>query len=299
MKINRFEISEFLTGKIIQNESMSRHTTFRIGGCCDLYVEVKTVDELKNLIKYIRKKRIPYFILGAGSNLLVKDNGIKGIVIKLAGDFSKVEFDFKRKVVKAGSSCSLQGLIKKCRDNSLGGMEFLAGIPGTVGGAVVMNAGTTQGNIGSIVKSAALMDDKGKISLIDKSRLKFSYRSSNIKEKGIVLFVELMLKKMNKSNIMKNSDEVKMYRAKTQPIGEFNAGCIFKNPAGDFAARLIDDAGLKGISVGGAVVSNKHANYINNSGNASANDVLRLISKIRKKVKEKYNKKLELEIKVV
>ncbi|OFZ53125.1 MAG: UDP-N-acetylenolpyruvoylglucosamine reductase [Bdellovibrionales bacterium RIFOXYB2_FULL_36_6] len=178
-------------------------------------------------------------------------------------------------------------------------MEFLAGIPGTVGGAVVMNAGTTQGNIGSIVKSAALMDDKGKISLIDKSRLKFSYRSSNIKEKGIVLFVELMLKKMNKSNIMKNSDEVKMYRAKTQPIGEFNAGCIFKNPAGDFAARLIDDAGLKGISVGGAVVSNKHANYINNSGNASANDVLRLISKIRKKVKEKYNKKLELEIKVV
>src|SRR3989339_1728534 len=299
MKINRFEISEFLTGKIIQNESMSRHTTFRIGRCCDLYVEVKSVDELKNLIKYIRKKRIPYFILGAGSNLLVKDNGIKGIVIKLAGDFSKVEFDFKRKVVKAGSSCSLQGLIKKCRDNSLGGMEFLAGIPGTLGGAVVMNAGTAQGNIGSIVKSAALMDDKGKISLIDKSRLKFSYRSSNIKEKGIVLFVELMLKKMNKSNIMKNSDEVKMYRAKTQPIGEFNAGCIFKNPAGDFAARLIDDAGLKGISVGGAVVSNKHANYINNSGNASANDVLRLISKIRKKVKEKYNKKLELEIKVV
>ncbi|OGS45875.1 MAG: UDP-N-acetylenolpyruvoylglucosamine reductase [Elusimicrobia bacterium RIFOXYD2_FULL_34_15] len=299
MKINLSEIKDIVNGKILKNELMSRHTTFHIGGPCDLYVEVKDADELRSLVQYVNKKRIPYIIIGAGSNILVGDKGINGIVIRLVKNFCDVKYDIKNKIVSAGGGCSLPNFIKQCLDNGLGGMEFLAGIPGTVGGAVVMNAGTKDGNMASIIKTVTLMDEYGELKVYNKNSLKFSYRSSSISKNSIVISTDFMLKKMDKSNIIKKLDILKRNRAQTQPIGNKNAGCVFKNPAGDYASRLIDKAGLKGVSVGGAVVSTKHANYINNIGNASAGDVLKLIKKIQNKVKEKFNKKLELEIKVI
>lgn len=299
MKLNRSEISKIVSGKILQNEPMSRHTTFRIGGPCDFYIEVKTIIELKQLIKLCIKKKIPYQIIGFGSNILIKDKGVKGMVIRLKGDLSDLNFKLQKKSAVAGGGCALQLFVKKCADNGLSGAESLVGIPGTVGGAVIMNAGTKEGYIGSLIKSVTLMNEKGKMKKMGKKSLKFSYKSSNIPLKNIIISAEFLLKKRNKSNIIKNLNKLMHHRVKTQPLGFYNAGCIFKNPAGDYAACLIDEAGLKDASVGGAVVSKLHANFINNTGTATAGDVLKLIAKIQKKVKKKFNKNLELEIKVM
>ncbi|MFH0947380.1 MAG: UDP-N-acetylmuramate dehydrogenase [Elusimicrobiota bacterium] len=299
MKLTRSEISKIVSGKVLENESMSEHTTFHIGGPCDFYVEVKTIAELQKLVKLCLVKKISYQVIGFGSNILVKDKGIRGIVIRLAGALSSLMFIPKKNSVIAGGGCALQLFVKKCADNGLSGADSLVGIPGTVGGAVVMNVGTKDGNIGSLIKSVTVMNEKGEIRKIGKKSLKFSYRSSNISPKSIIISVEFLLMKKSKKEIVKNLNKLMQYRVKTQPIGFHNAGCIFKNPVGDYAARLIDEAGLKGASVGDAMVSKLHANFINNTDNAKADDVLKLIAKIQKKVKEKFNKKLELEIKVV
>lgn len=333
MKLNRSEILKIVSGKIIQNEPMSRHTTFHIGGPCDFYVEVKTITELKQLIKLCLKKKTRYQIIGFGSNILVKDKGIEGIVIRLTGDFYNLSFNLKKNMVIADGGCALQLFVKKCADNGLSGAEMLVGIPGTIGGAIIMNAGTKEGYIGSLIKSVTIMDEEGIVRVLKKSHrchceefhmdneaissqneiatlplvahndrkqlLKFSYRSSNISPKNIIISAEFLLKKSNKNNIIKNLNKLMRHRIQTQPLGFYNVGCIFKNPVGDYAARLIDEAGLKGASVGDAVVSKLHANYIDNIGNATADDVLNLIKKIQKKVKEKFNKNLELEIKIL
>ncbi|MDO8735125.1 MAG: UDP-N-acetylmuramate dehydrogenase [Elusimicrobiota bacterium] len=299
MKLNRSEISKIVSGKILQNEPMSRHTTFRIGGKCDFYVEAKTITELKQLIKLCIKKKTPYQIIGFGSNILVKDKGIRGIVIRLKGDLSSLNFNLQKKSAVTGGGCALQLFVKNCADNGLSGVESLVGIPGTVGGAVIMNAGTKDGYIDSLIKSVTVMNEKGEMRKMGKKSLKFSYRSSNIPPENIIISAELLLKKSSKKNIIKNLNNLMHHRVKTQPLGFYNAGCIFKNPVDDYAARLIDRTGLKGASVGGAVVSKLHANFINNTGNATAEDVLKLIANIQKKVKEKFLKTLELEIKVV
>ncbi|MFA5779303.1 MAG: UDP-N-acetylmuramate dehydrogenase [Elusimicrobiota bacterium] len=299
MRLNRSEISKIVSGKVLEKEPMNRHTTFRIGGKCDFYIEVKTITELKQLIKLCIKKKIPYQIIGFGSNILVKDKGVRGIVIRLKGDLSSLNFNLQKKSAVAGGGSALQLFVKKCADNGLSGAESLVGIPGTVGGAVIMNAGTKEGYIGSLIKSVTVMNEKGEMKKMKKKSLKFSYRGSNIPPKNIIISAEFLLKKKSKSDIIKNLNKLMRHRVKTQPFGFYNAGCIFKNPTGDYAARLIDRTGLKGASVGGAVVSKLHANYINNTGNATADDVLKLIEKIQKKVKGKFNKNLELEIKVI
>lgn len=300
MKLSHSEITKIVSGKILQNEPMSRHTTFRIGGPCDFYVEVKTISGLKQLIKLCIKKKIPYQIIGFGSNILVKDKGPRGVVIRLTGNLSNLNFNLQKKSVVAGGGCALQLFVKKCADNGLSGAEPLVGIPGTVGGALIMNAGTKDGCVGSLVKSVTVMNEKGMIKKIEKKSLEFSYRNSNIPSKNIIISAEFLLRKRNKSNIIKNLNKLMLHRAKNQQIGFFNnVGCIFKNPLNNSAGELIDKAGLKGVSVGGAVVSNLHAKFINNIGNAKAEDVIKLIKKIQEKVKEKFNKNLELEIKVI
>ncbi|MEW6557488.1 MAG: UDP-N-acetylmuramate dehydrogenase [Elusimicrobiota bacterium] len=300
MKINRSEISKIVSGKVLENEPLSKHTTFRIGGPCNFYVETKTIDELQKLVRYCKNKKIPYLVIGFGSNILVKDKRIKGVVIRLMGELSSLDFNLQKKSVTAGGGCSLQLFVKKCAENGLSGMEFLVGIPGTIGGAVIMNAGAKDNSIGFLIKSVTVMNEKVEIKKIGKKSLKFSYRSSNIPSEDIIISAEFLLKKKPKNDIIKKLNELMLLRAKTQPFGFFNnAGCIFKNPPGDFAGRLIDKAGLKGRSVGGAVVSKLHANFINNTGNATANDVLKLIKKIQKKVREKFNKNLKLEIKIL
>lgn len=300
--ISRFEISKVVTGKILQSEPMYKHTTFGIGGPCDFYIEVKTIEELREVIRTTNEKGIPCLVIGFGSNILVKDKGIRGIVIRLTGSFCDLSFDLKKKSVIAGGGCALPVFIKKCINHGLGGMEFLAGIPGTVAGAVIMNAGTKDGSIGSIVKSVTVMDKKGppwRIKKIDGKSLKFSYRSSNIPKDNIIVSAEFILKKKNKNETAKRIGKLIKGRIKTQPVGSYNAGCVFRNPADDYASRLIDKSGLKGVSVGGAIVSDMHANYINNTGDATADDVIKLIKKIQKKVKKKFSKNLELEIKIV
>ena len=295
--INRSDIEKVISGRILVNEPMSRHTTFRIGGPCDFFVEIKNQAELTGLLELALGNKVPYFIIGCGSNILVKDKGIRGIVIRLAGDFCKVEFN--NESVVSGGGCAIQYFIKRCADNGLGGMEFLAGIPGTIGGAVKMNAGTKTGSIDSILKTVKIMDGNGTIKQVARGEIEFSYRHSGIPENSIVVLAEFGLKRTEKNDIIKNLTELINFRTKTQPVGFQNAGCVFRNPPGDFAAMLIDKAGLKGTKIGGAVVSDIHANYINNTGDASADDVLKLIQIIKSTVKEKFSKELELEIKIV
>lgn len=292
------------------NEPLSKHTSFRIGGPAEYFVEVKKRSELVNLLKIAKKYNWKVFLLGAGTNLLVKDRRVKGLVIKLDGEFKKIEFSDKK--VKTGAGVILPQLLKYCAENNLGGIEFLAGIPGTIGGALMMNAGGVNEGIGNLVDSVEVMKQNGKIQILRKKRLHFSYRRSNFPKGSLILSCWLRLKKSKKDTIIKIIKIQLRKRWEKQPRG-YSAGSIFKNPPGDYAGgcrttaggcrttagRLIEQADLKGVKYGDAYISEKHGNFIINRGNAKAKDVLYLIRKIKKRVKKKFGVKLKLEIKIV
>lgn len=293
-------------GKIKFNESLAGHTTFRIGGPAEFWVEPGDLKELVSVIKAAKKKNIPLFIIGAGSNILGLDTGIKGIVVSLnRGYFKKIEA--KKNKILCGAGARLASLVGKARSSNLGGLEFLSGIPGTVGGALAMNAGISERikgiglrvkGIGDLAEEVRVMDYNGDIFTLKKKNLKFDYRSSNL-SKYIILNATLKLKKRKRAAIKKNIDEYLSRRMITQDTSYPSAGCVFKNPSlGESAGRLIDLCGLKGKSVGGASVSLKHANFIFNKGNAKSGDVMRLMSLIRRKVKDRFNVELEPEIKI-
>lgn len=281
---------------IIEKEPMKRHTTFKIGGFADEFCEAENIRDIFSAIKYAEEKNIPLFVMGNGSNLLVSDKGIRGLVLKLSDRFAR--YEILGDTIKAESGILLSSLAKAAQKNSLSGMEFAAGIPGTLGGAIYMNAGAYGGEMKDIVKSVTFLKD-GEIKKIE-SGFGFGYRRSIFADNSaIILEAELKLKKGNPDEIAAKMEELKKRRVEKQPLSMASAGSTFKRPEGYFAGKLIEDAGLKGYAVGGAAVSEKHSGFVVNQGNATAEDVILLIKHIQKTVKEKFGVELETEVKMV
>lgn len=281
---------------VYRNEPMRKHTTFRIGGPADFYLCPHSAKEIQKTVAICREEELPYFILGNGSNLLVSDQGYRGVVIQLWKNVSDILVEGCRIRAKAGAS--LAKIAGKALEEGLTGMEFAAGIPGTLGGAVVMNAGAYGGEMKDILQEALVMDEQGEIFTLKKEELHLGYRTSIIKEKGyIVLAAALELKPGDRKEIKEKMDELKQRRVEKQPLDMPSAGSTFKRPEGYFAGKLIMDAGLRGFSVGGAQISEKHCGFVVNTGKATANDVLTLIREVQKRVRDKFGVELETEVK--
>jgi len=275
---------------------LQRYTSFRTGGAAEIFVEPRNTSELKKVLQFCKDEQKKVFIFGKGTNLLVNDNGIKGVVIHLGGvDFKKIERNGR--YVSSGAGVNLPQLIRKTALWGLGGLEVLVGIPGTVGGAVMMNAGGKYGDISDTISSLTTMTFDGKITNINREDVEFTYRECNL-SKQVVVQVEFVLKESRKEELLEKMDDIYKEKKEKQPLSTFNAGSIFKNSHHFKAAELIDKANLKGQKVGGAVVSKKHANFIVNTGNATSADILELIKIIKKTINKKYNVSLEQEIQI-
>lgn len=276
-------------------EPMKKHTTFRIGGPADYYLCPHSTEELQKILQICTENKIDFFILGNGSNLLVSDKGYRGAVIQLWKNFSDIMVKGNVITVKAGAL--LSKVAAEALDASLTGMEFASGIPGTIGGAVMMNAGAYGGEMKDIIKEVTILTKKGESRTLSKEEMEFGYRTSVVKEQGyVVTSVALQLKKGDKEEIRKVMDDLKERRITKQPLDMPSAGSTFKRPEGYFAGKLIMDAGLRGFSVGGAQISEKHCGFIVNKGNATAADVLGLIEEVQKRVQEQFGVALHPEV---
>jgi len=284
---------------VVLNEPMKNHTTFRIGGSADCLCEVRDVRSLRAVILLCREYQVPYFILGMGSNLLVSDKGIEGVVISLGGDFGEVSLT-EPGMIRAGAGCTLAKLCLFAKNMSLSGLEFAWGIPGSVGGAVYMNAGAYNGEMKDTVVSVDYMDKEGNTHRLRQEELDFSYRHSFFTDtEYIILGASFRMEEKSQDKINERMQELMGRRKEKQPINHPSAGSVFKRPEGNFAAALIEECGLKGCGVGGAFVSPKHAGFIVNDNGATAKDVLELIAHIQKVVKEKKNVDLTCEVKFI
>ncbi|ODS33420.1 MAG: UDP-N-acetylenolpyruvoylglucosamine reductase [Candidatus Scalindua rubra] len=275
---------------------LQRYTSFKTGGAAEIFVEPRNTSELEKVLQFCKDEQKKIFIFGNGTNILVNDNGVRGMVIRLGGvNFKKVSrID---KYVSSGAGVDLSQLIRKTALWGLEGLEVLVGIPGTVGGAVMMNAGGKHGNISETISSITTMTFDGKIKDYNREDVEFTYRGCNL-DKQIVMKVEFILKESRKEEILERMDKIYKEKKEKQPLSTFSAGCIFKNTHYFKAAELIEKADLKGKKVGGAIVSKKHANFIVNTGNATSADILELIRIIKETIKKKYNVSLEQEIQI-
>lgn len=279
------------------DEPMKNHTTFRIGGNAEVFAQVAT-SEIADLIKLCKVNNVPYVILGNGSNVLVGDKGVKGVVISVGNRMSSIEIENDEVFAEAGAL--LSQVANMAATESLTGMEFAAGIPGSIGGAVLMNAGAYGGEIKDILVSVKLLTEEGEIVERLAKDLDLSYRHSAImSEGGVVLSARLKLKKGDEVEIRKTMTELKEKRVEKQPLNYPSAGSTFKRPEGYFAAKLIDDCGLRGYRVGGAQVSEKHCGFVVNVGNATASDVLSVMKDVNDKVKSAVDVELEPEVRMI
>ncbi len=275
---------------------LQRYTSFRTGGLAEIFVEPLNRLELQRVLQFCKDEEKEIFIFGKGTNILVNDNGVKGIVIHLGGvDFKNVER--KGSCVSSGAGVNLPALIRKTASWGLEGLEVLVGIPGTVGGAVMMNAGGKYGDISETINTVTTMTFDGKIINYNYEDVAFAYRKCNLSEQ-IIIKVEFALKKSKKEDIIEKMGRIYKEKKERQPLSAFSAGCIFKNTHHFKAAELIDKANLKGRKVGGAIVSRKHANFIINTGNATSSDILELTNIIKETVAMKYDVSLEQEIQI-
>ena len=273
---------------------LQKYTSFRTGGSAEIFVEPLGALELKRVLQFCKNEQKKVFVFGKGTNLLVGDNGVDGVVIHLGGiNFKNVERDGR--YVVAGAGVDLPKLIRTVALSGFGGLEALAGIPGTVGGAVMMNAGGKYGDISDTIRSLTAMAFDGTIIKYTREDVGFEYRGCNLSEQ-IVIEVEFKLNESKIEVVLEKMDEIYKEKQESQPLGTFNAGSIFKNTSQYKAAELIDKANLKGLKVGGAVVSEKHANFIVNTGSATSTDILELIKIIKEAIKKKYDVSLEEEI---
>lgn len=289
------QIKEFFRGHIALREPMSKYTSFRIGGPADFYLEPADKDDVIRIIAYLEEQGIPFMMIGKGSNLLVSDEGIRGAVINLETGLGSLRAEGNTVYVDAG--VTLVRFVDFCIQRGLKGVEMLAGIPGTIGGAIVMNAGAYGGEISNYLVDVEILR-KGTVRRWKREELGFSYRHSEL-QGGIVLTAAFGLPAGDKAEIMSIRRDLILKRNRAQPVNMPNSGSMFKNPPGAFAAKLIEDAGLKGTRRGGAQISEKHANFIVNHGTAKARDVLALITAARDTVREKFGISLELEVKLI
>lgn len=271
-------------GKILINEEMKNHTTFKIGGPVDLMVIPETEEQVKEAVSICRAEKLPYLIMGNGSNLLIKDGGIRGVVIKLNDGFNKIEVEGNKIYAQAGAL--LNAVSRVAMEESLAGLEFATGIPGALGGAMTMNAGAYGGEMKDVVESVRILDKNGKVKELSKEQMNFRYRGSKVADDGlIVLEVVFKLEVGSKNEIKLKIDDLTEKRTSKQPLEYPSGGSTFKRPEGYYAGKLIDDSGLRGLRYGGAEVSKKHCGFVINAKDASCQDVLRLVEVIKKQLK--------------
>lgn len=282
--------------RIYTDEPMKKHTTFRVGGNADFFVIPKTVEEVKQTIMLCVEQDMPYYILGNGSNLLVGDKGYRGVVIQIYKEMNNIFVDGHRMRVQAGALLSKIGSV--ALEAGLTGFEFAAGIPGTMGGAVVMNAGAYGGEMKDVLEEVTVLTKEGEVLILSKEQLDMGYRTSVVAKKDyIVLKATIALELGDRDAIKARMDELKVQRTTKQPLEFPSAGSTFKRPEGYFAGKLIQDAGLRGFQVGGAQVSEKHCGFVINKGDATAADIVELMKQVSERVKEKFGVELEPEVK--
>ena len=279
------------------NEPMKNYTSFKVGGVADYMVIPRNYDQVVNVIDICKQYNVTYFIVGNGSNLVVKDGGFRGLIINLS-KLSEVRVEEQRITAQSGALLSV--VSKMALKESLKGMEFASGIPGSIGGAVAMNAGAYNGEISQVIESALIIDRDGNLKELSREQLNLSYRNSTILENGYIVIEATFNLEKGEYDVIKNRmDDLNFRRRDKQPLEYPSAGSTFKRPEGYFAAKLIEDSGLKGVSVGGAEVSVKHSGFIINKGNATASDILELIKMVQDTVKEKFDVELSTEVRII
>ena len=277
------------------NEPMSKHTSFRVGGPAKVFLIIHCEEILSKVLRALNDRKLPYFVLGNGSNLLVSDAGYEGVMVYLGEEFADIEV--QGNTIKAGAAAFLGKVAREALKEELTGLEFAAGIPGSLGGGVVMNAGAYGGELSQVVTSVRAMNAVGNIILLEKNELLLGYRTSIFKiHPLIILEVTMELEKGNSEEISQRMNEYTKARIEKQPLEYPSAGSTFKRPEGHFAGKLIMDAGLRGFCVGDAQVSEKHCGFVINKGNASASDIRKLMDEVSKKVKEQFGVELEPEV---
>ena len=275
---------------------MKTHTTFRVGGPADYFVMPETAEEVQRVTELCRMEEVPCYVIGNGSNLLVSDDGYRGVILQIYRSMSGISV--QGNIIRAQAGALLSAIAAKACENSLTGFEFAAGIPGTIGGASVMNAGAYGGEMKDVLKSVTVLDSAGQIRRIDRENLEMGYRTSIISREGyITLEAEIELSAGNPEEIKARMDDLRTRRVTKQPLEYPSAGSTFKRPEGYFAGKLIQDAGLAGFQVGGAKVSEKHCGFVINTGNATAADIHSLMRQVSAKVAEKFGVALEPEVK--
>lgn len=283
------------TEQVLIQEPMKNHTTFRIGGPAACFVRPQDAGQVERILHICRENEVPWFILGNGSNLLVSDRGFDGVIIQIYRNMSRIQVSGHHMTVQAGAL--LSAVAKQALREGLSGLEFASGIPGTVGGAVVMNAGAYGGEMKDVVESVTVLDEEGAVRKLAREELQMGYRTSLVKKKGYtVLEAVLKLNDGDPAAISARMEELKEQRVSKQPLEYPSAGSTFKRPEGYFAGKLIMDSGLRGFRVGGAQISEKHCGFVINTGDATAEDVVRLIRQVQDIVYKKFHVKLEPEV---
>ncbi|MBE9520501.1 MAG: UDP-N-acetylmuramate dehydrogenase [Proteobacteria bacterium] len=301
------DLAGFWQGEILWDSPMSRFSSLKVGGPAEAILFAKSLAELKKLIGWLHENDICWRVIGRGSNILVSDNGLPGVVIFLAGEFAGFETldssalsgDRDAVKIRAGGGCLLPKLVHHCITSGLAGLEFAVGIPGSVGGAVVMNAGGWDHEIGELIDSAVVMDNNGVISTVRQEDLGLTYRQWGMAPETILLSATFLLAKGDPQIIEAESRRYQQSRKQKQPLGLASAGSFFKNPPGQPAGRLIEEVGLKGYRIGDAMISEQHANFIVNTGKASASDIISLMQEAQAKVFERFGIKLEPEVHIL
>ncbi len=292
------EIAKMIKGALLRQEPMHLHTSWRIGGPAEIFAEPRDVEDLKALVSYSGRRGLPLAVIGAGTNLLVRDGGVRGIVVKIGGAFGDISVD--RGTVVAGGGAKLRRLASAARDAGLGGFEFMYGIPGSVGGAVVMNAGAYGRSMGDLVVEVTCLDYAGELHRLDSGLMEWGYRKSALQGRGMIV-LEAVFRgyPRDREIVASDMERIIISRKAKQPLEHPSAGSVFKNPPGNYAGKLIQESGCQGMRVGDAQVSTRHANFIVNLGRARAADVLELIAMVRERVLERFGVSLEMEVKVL
>jgi len=291
------KLEQQISGRILDGEPLGKYTSFGIGGPADIMVFPEGAADVRAALRLCREEGVPYLVLGGGSNLLVRDGGFRGVVLHLEGVFTQLNVEGKR--VWAGAGVRLSRLVAFCSKLALSGVECLAGVPGTVGGAVRGNAGAFGGSIADHLVAVRLLTREGDEHVFSRDRMEFSYRRSSLPEGCVILEAAFDLEQGDTGEIRRRISANLVQRNRGQPVEWRSAGSVFKNPPGEYAGRLVEKAGLKGVRVGGACISPKHGNFIINLGGATATDILALIDLMQRQVREKMQVELELEVRVV